>query len=161
MTKILKNIMVGSDPELFVFDKIEKDFVPSIDLIGGSKQIPRPTSVAGFSVQEDNVLAEFNIPPSKSMDDFRNNIKLGIDLFKEFLPEERYQLIVTSSHNFREDQLFDPRARELGCDPDRNAWRNGKFNNIPKLPTDGLRSAGGHIHIGYDLDKKDIAKMTK
>ena len=48
-----------------------------------------------------------------------------------------------------EEQLVDHRARTFGCDPDFNAWRNGRPNRRPNAPDKTLRTCGGHVHIGY------------
>lgn len=40
------------------------------------------------------------------------------------------------------------------CDPDFNVWKDGRPNLVGR-PSPGGRSAGGHIHIGYD-DFNDI-----
>lgn len=47
-----------------------------------------------------------------------------------------------------------PKAMEFGCDPDFNAWKNGSPNPRPKAEDASLRSAGGHVHIGYKFKSK-------
>lgn len=149
----LIDILTGADPELFVKNIQTGAFVPSLDLIGGTKLDPRPTSQKGFFVQEDNILVEYNIPPSKNKLEFRENILLGMKLFEEFLPADKYALEIKTSHKFKAEDLKDPRANEFGCTPDQNAWLNGEYNRAPAVPKDGLRCAGGHIHVGYKIDK--------
>jgi len=156
MSKLLTNVRLGADPELFVQDVNTKKFVPSLDLIGGNKYFPQPTAVPGYFLQEDNVLVEFNIPPARTEAEFVTSIHTGMELFKEFLPPSKYSVAIESSYNFEQSQLTDPRAFEFGCEPDRNAWIGGKFNPRPPEPKDGLRSAGGHIHIGYELSPEKI-----
>jgi len=150
--KLLHCDAVGADPEVFIRDLESNIFVPSTDLIGGNKHFPLKTSVAGFTIQEDNVLGEYNIPPSRTKEDFRKNILLGLKLFEEKLPPTKYRVEIATSHKFRMDQLTDPRAEEFGCEPDRNAWLKGAFNKKPDIPLDGLRSAGGHVHVGYKFN---------
>lgn len=148
---IAPDITLGSDPELFIFSAKENRIVISCDLLGGSKAFPRPAGKDGFFVQEDNALAEFNIPPAKTKDEFITNINTGIELFKQFLPESEYRMVIQPSHKFMPEQLLHYAVQEFGCSPDFNAWLDKK-NPSPEPPTDGLRSAGGHITIGYNLN---------
>src|SRR5688572_19082517 len=114
------NPTFGSDPEMFVcVDGIDL-IVPVLDLLGGTKKEPRPLPVAGFYVQEDNVLAEFNIPPASTREKFVANIHQGIDLVRAALPTG-YKPLIKTSHRFESYALSDPRAQTFGCDPDLNA----------------------------------------
>src|SRR3990167_7448057 len=47
-------------------------------------------------------------------------------------------------------ELSNPLANTFGCERDYNAWQT-KINPAPVLPPDkkNLRTAGGHVHIGY------------
>lgn len=157
MNRVLTDIKVGADSEAFVFSKKENKVVSSIGLIGGSKYSPKDTSQFGFCYSEDNVLAEFTIPPTESREEFINNILLGQNLFKEILPESDFELLIKASHKFEPEQLMSYGAQEMGCEPDQNAWLGGKTNPRPRSPKDGLRSAGTHVHIGYTLDS-ELAK---
>lgn len=150
-SKLLTDLSAGADPEVFIIDRRTGVFTPSLDLIGGTKNSPRATSAPGFFVQEDNVLGEYNIPPAKTEKEFCESIRIGLKLFEECLPKE-YGLQIATSHKFDPTQLLDPRAQEFGCDPDFNAWRGGLRNTRPEVPTDGLRTAGGHFHLGYSLN---------
>ena len=54
---------IGCDPEFFLLKN--KQPHSAIDLVGGTKEKPKPLPKGkGFSVQEDNVSVEFNIPPA-------------------------------------------------------------------------------------------------
>jgi hypothetical protein len=145
----IEGVTYGSDPELFVFSEEQDKIVSSIGLIGGSKETPLPIKDApGFYVQEDNVLAEFNIPPVLSKVGFVDNIHKGIEHVKNVLPK-KYTVRIQSSHNFEPEQLNNEKDMEMGCDPDWNAWSD-TINTPPPIelvPT--LRSSGGHLHIGY------------
>lgn len=148
MSRIV-NPTLGSDPEVFVYAEDVKQIVSAIGLIGGSKQEPRPIGHApGFFVQEDNVLAEFNIPPSESRYGFISAIHTGLDIVKKELPQ-RFSIKIQPSHVFEPVQLMDPKAQEMGCDPDYNAWTDcvNMPPNLEMLPT--LRSSGGHVIVGY------------
>ena len=62
-------VTVGHDAELFLYDEND-NAIPSIGLVGGSKECPRP--VNGGAVQEDNVMAELNIEPCTTAKQFVN-----------------------------------------------------------------------------------------
>jgi len=155
--KLIKNVQLGSDPEIFIIDTKTKKLVSSIDKIGGTKWAPRELG-DGFAVQEDNVLAEINIPPASNVDDFVKHITRGIKLLKEALPGDNLDLLIQASGFMPAEELKDERALQFGCDPDFNAWLNGEVNNSPKADNACLRSAGGHIHVGYTLTNKKIQR---
>jgi hypothetical protein len=101
-------------------------------------------------VQEDNVLVEFNIPPAATKQDFIYSIQTGKRQIDMLFPPG-VEVRVQSSAFLPVPELANPMAQEFGCDPDFCAWTDGKMNIKPPLPTDGLRSAGGHLHTGYEL----------
>lgn len=143
-------ILIGSDPELFVF-RGEEPF-SAIGLLGGSKE--RPREVPFGAVQEDNVLAEFNINPAQDEDEFVRNLLAVRTTLDLLLPEGLYTKVV-SSVEYPLDVLetFGAKAMEFGCDPDFDPYTLTQ-NETPNVRT-GLRTAGGHIHIGYDNPETD------
>jgi hypothetical protein len=64
-------ILIGADPELFVFTRSGKP-VSAHDLIPGTKY--EPHEVGNGAVQVDGVAAEFNIDPAANEDEFFFNI---------------------------------------------------------------------------------------
>lgn len=140
----MKLQQVGADPEMFVADG--SGIIPGVGLIGGSKNEPLP--VKDGAVQEDNVLAEFNIKPANSEDEFVSHIHSVVSqLAARIAP---MTLRVASSHLFDSQVLKDagPQAMEFGCEPDYNAWTTG-VNRSPN-PDSNLRTAGGHVHVSFD-----------
>lgn len=139
-------VLIGADPELFVF----KDGLPisAHDLIPGTKAKPHP--VPGGAVQVDGTAAEFNINPAETFDEFNFNITSVLDNLTAMLPsgcELRAQPVVVWPAEYFERLPYE--AIELGCMPDFDAW-TGRRNPKPRLkdqPT--LRTAAGHIHIGF------------
>ena len=156
--KIL-NVSVGADPELFLKDSTGK-FISSIGLIGGSKEAPKPISDYGHAIQEDNVAVEFNIPPCQTAFGFVDNIKYVLNHL-ESLPLN-LELAVVPSVVFDADQLDNEAAQTFGCDPDYNAY-TGDENPRPEAGEGGrLRTAGGHIHVGYsDSDEHSARELVK
>lgn len=146
----LQLLTVGADPELFLTDG--KNLIPSIGLLGGTKEEPNP--VEKGAIQEDNVLAEFNIDPVTNEDMFVDHLETVMgELGKVVAP---LKLKVLSSAHFSLPELvrFGPQALQFGCDPDVNAW-TGEFNQAPD-PTSTMRTAGGHIHVGIDAPEDDF-----
>ena len=138
-------ITLGADPELFVTENGE--ISSAVDKIGARKDDPLPISDEGHSIQEDNVLAEFNIPPSSSKETFVHNIQYAIEALKDYFLAFDMGLSNVASANLKPELLNNPQACEFGCDPDFDAW-SGQRN--PKPKNDGtLRTAGGHVHIGW------------
>lgn len=152
-------ISLGSDPEFFITDK-ENNLKSIIGLIGGTKDNPRPLN-NGYYVQEDNVAAEYNIPPSFSKEEFIYNIHRPQELIAQILGTDKYSISNLSSAVFPRKELKDPKALEFGCDPDYNAW-TGKENPRPKNKVKSFRTAGGHIHLGLqDKDPFETVRIIR
>lgn len=143
-----KDVTVGADPEVFF---IKKDGTPqSVEgLIGGSKSEPLPIKElpAGYFIQEDNVAAEFNIPPAKTPQAFSKNIAMALKYVNELAKKNSFTVEVASAMHFPKEQLQTPHAQHLGCDPDMNGW-TGTLNPRP-VPPETLRTAAGHVHVGW------------
>ena len=153
---MVKPITLGADPEIFLADAAGA-FISAIGKIGGTKEQPRPLLEIGegFAVQEDNVALEYNIPPSPNKDAFRGNISRAMSYLSDHVGKMGLKLINVSATSFPVEQLRDPRALEFGCDPDFNAWKNGKPNPRPNAKDKTLRSCGGHVHVGYAFQSAD------
>lgn len=152
MNKI-NNYLVGADPELFLCNSKTNKIISSIGLIPGVKgKAYRPTGYsAGYGIQIDNILAEFNIPPTNNIEDFTNSILNMKHYIRNFVKQvnEDYDIVCQGSAFVDEDQLTSPEAKEFGCSPDYNAWTQD-INPKPKGETTNLRTTGCHFHIGYD-----------
>lgn len=150
-------ITIGCDPELFLRDTNGK-LISAVERIGGTKEYPRPLDIPGCAVQEDNVAAEFNIPPSSTFDAFRSHIKYVLEYLDGTANTMGLQLARhIASASFEKDQLSSWQAQLFGCDPDFNAW-TGKMNRKPKASDPNLRSCGGHVHVGTTLEHKPIIR---
>lgn len=153
------NVLIGSDPELFVGNDRGVNF--AIGRIGGSKERPRPCDFG--ALQEDNVLMEYNIDPATDMAEFTHHIKAVLDQGRGVL--EQFGLDVVrgmSSHIFDEETLMEagPAAWVFGCEPDHNGW-TGKVNTFPTDVDPMLRTAGGHLHIGFGHLEKVSKKKSR
>lgn len=147
----LQNVSIGADPEVFVTKG--GVITSAIGLIGGTKIKPLP--VIEGALQEDNVLAEFNIEPCYNEADFLRRINSVMQQLNQRLGGD-YSTVVRSSHHFDINYLSNnPKAMEFGCDLDMNCW-TGAFNPSPNSATT-LRTAGGHVHIGYDKADAEVS----
>jgi hypothetical protein len=150
-------VTIGADPELFLINSAGK-FISSIGLIGGSKRKPRDIG-EGCAVQEDNVAVEYNIAPSSTVEEFVKYNTYALETIAREALEKNLFLSITASKVFDEDQLANRKARTFGCDPDFNAW-TGKMNERPGGVHPNLRSAGGHIHFGCQLDRFQLIRWS-
>lgn len=151
--------LIGADPECFV----SNDGVIShcIDILGGSKDAPR--IVSGGAVQEDNVLFEFNVDPTDNAGTFADLIYRVMTQGSDILSMHNLELVRNvSSHVYESLQGYPEKAFEFGCTPDYNAL-TGAVNPRPSATNELLRTAGGHVHIGWshlhtvtEQDQRDV-----
>jgi hypothetical protein len=149
----MKLLSVGSDPEYFLQNKDGK-IVSAIGKIGGTKNKPKPLKEIGkgYYIQEDNVLLEFNTPPAKNPTTFHTYHNRAVEFIKNMLAEKELFVSAKASHSMDDDELNHPRAFVFGCEPDFDVWAL-EWNKKPSSSDPKLRSAGGHIHIGYENPK--------
>lgn len=143
----MSKVTIGADPEVFI-QGTEGKIVPAIGLIPGNKQAPFREKKwrAGYAIQVDNVMGEYNIPPATSPSRFANNMLHGLSYLRRSLPEG-HTISELSEHCFPAKDLRHPDAKVIGCDIDLDAYEGGSpRTKIPALTR--WRSAGGHIHIG-------------
>ncbi len=138
------NILVGADPEVFITENGE--FKSAHGLIHGTKH--EPTRVINGAVQVDGMALEFNIDPARTVEEFLNNIELVYGQLRAQIPQE-YEFSDASTAVF-DAVYFKQRSlmeKVLGCESDFNAYTlqaNPSPNgNVP------VRTAGGHVHIGW------------
>lgn len=149
--------MIGSDPEFFITRNGEA--FPIVGLLGGTKEKPRPLGPRGYAVQEDNVMAEYNIPPCASPGRFADAIQNARGMVMELLwtrmPDAR--VLPATQAFFPHSMLDTPQAQVFGCSPDFDAYQQGRplprFQPHTFVDEGGAwRFAGGHVHLGYKDD---------
>jgi len=145
-----KNITIGTDPEFFIQNK-EGKLISSIGIINGTKDFPNRLKFlgAGFAIQKDNVLGEFNVPHGYSAQEVSNNISIMKAYISGLLESKGLHPVYAASGVYEDDQLTSDEAKEFGCSPDFNAWTND-VNKKPEGTSTNLRSCGAHVHLGYD-----------
>lgn len=147
---------IGADVEVFMQD--QKEIVSSIGLLGGNKVHPR--LVPFGNIQEDNVLAEFAIDPCDNEDQFVHNIIQVKSHLDGVIRELGYTSVILPSAILSAKYIDRPEAKVFGCDPDYNGW-NYQENVKPDVDEVGnLRTAGGHIHVGYDFESEKDRAFT-
>lgn len=146
---VIRDVTVGTDFECFVADE-NNEIISAEGHIPGTKWEPYLFEEGNefSSVQLDNVLAEGTIVPAKSEDEFVNGINKTIGFMNSLIKPKNLHLVAFPSFCLNERHLQTEAAKTFGCDPDFNVWLQD-INPKPKADDPTLRSAGGHIHIGY------------
>jgi len=152
---------IGTDPEVFLRDEASGGVIPVCGLIGGTKGEPLPIDgidAEGYGMQEDNVMLEFNVPPTSSPQSFSRSIGRALAALEDLIRVRSPGTVLDFApyRAFRADQLTDPSAQQFGCSPEFDAYSGGTA--VPPLHPrhlyreDGTawRFAGGHVHIGWE-----------
>tara|TARA_R110002020_G_scaffold85441_3_gene210915 strand:+ start:6609 stop:7412 length:804 start_codon:yes stop_codon:yes gene_type:complete len=157
---MITNFKLGADPELFLIDLNTNKYQSAEGIIGGNKDEPIVISKEGFALQEDNVMVEFNIPPAHTKEEFSDNINFMLSYINTVIPNNLVTAIEPSVE-MPWNQLETTQALTFGCSPDFNAW-TGEQNSSPDAELTNVRSAGGHLHIGYDNPSEEkSARLIK
>lgn len=143
MTKSRTVILVGADPEIFV--KKHDTFVSAYGLIEGDKE--NPLKVEKGAVQVDGMALEFNIDPASSEAEFVGNVTHVMKTLASMVPDYTLAPVPVADFPLEYIAAQPPKARELGCDPDFNAY-TGNVNTKPNGDRP-MRTAAGHVHIGW------------
>lgn len=135
----------GGDPEFVLMD----GDIP-VSAIGILPNKYNPIKENGHSFYYDNVMAEIGVLPSNTATESVTNFVTAVSKLRTLV----YPLVpvTLSSLMFNSNQLSNPIAREIGCSPEFCAY---EMRAIPpptnEFLSSTLRTAGGHIHIGYNL----------
>ncbi len=142
-----KEIILGTDTEVFLINTKTGVITSAEGIIGGSKEKPLalPSLGDGFAIQEDNVMAEFNVPPTSNIEEFKDNIKKILHHINTNYTNLR--ALIKPSANFNIIDLMTPQAQKFGCDPDYNAYLVEQNQPPDPIMFPETRFAGGHIHI--------------
>ncbi|MEK6880930.1 MAG: hypothetical protein AABY22_15020 [Nanoarchaeota archaeon] len=143
----MQTLTIGADIELFLYDRILKEYTSAIGIISGTKNNPTKITKDGFALQHDGLLCEFNIPPVTSEKGLIDNINFIIQHIKNIIPQI-YDIHIVPSARFK-DKYLTAESTEIGCDKDYNIYTK-ESNNVVRGEHDyNLFSCGGHIHIGF------------
>jgi hypothetical protein len=144
-------VIVGADPEVFVMEKGRP--ICAHDLVPGTKSKPFP--VDRGAVQVDGMALEFNISPAATAQEFMGNVSTVLATLREMCPDK--ELVAVSDVTFDEEEFNSApdEAKILGCDPDFNAWTGFPNKIDPEAPLRRLRTAAGHVHVGWS-ENEDV-----
>ena len=144
-----KTVLIGADPEVFIYNEVLSHPVSAHDLVPGTKKDPQKVPLG--AIQVDGLAAEFNINPAKTKKEFVKNIKhvQGILLKLVQKKNKNLKLLAQPSISFPSFILKDlpDTVLELGCDPDYSAYTmdvNPKPNSSVNF-----RTGAGHVHVGF------------
>lgn len=157
--QIINNPTIGADIEVFIMDRKNNEVVSAEPYAKGTKHEPFNFDPSNpfFAVSLDNVAFEFCIPPAQNVVDWTANIKKSLEYIKSSIPEY-LDIEVRPSAVFHDKYLQTINAQTFGCEPDLNVWIRD-YNPRPDAPNKNLRSAGGHIHVGYENPEVEISEM--
>lgn len=141
-------ILVGADPEVFVMTKAG-GFLSGHLFPCGTKIAPRKTDHG--AVQVDGIALEFNVNPSETRDAFIHNLKSVVEdlnkIVAENYPEAFLKAIPTAEVGAQFLAEVPMENRELGCNPDFNAYSMME-NPVPNGMAP-FRTGSGHVHVGF------------
>lgn len=143
-------LRVGCDPELFF--KHDGKFLSAYGLVQGDKL--NPTPLMKGAVQVDGMALEFNIEPAKNAAEFVENISTVLQQIRNSVSpdiEFDYSSTVHLTQEYLSSRCYE--EIELGCEPDFNVY-TGEPNVKPDVDKP-MRTAGGHVHIGFAEDLPD------
>lgn len=146
-------VIVGADPELFLYDTAKERMGTAIPFFRGNKARGETLKgIPGGRVLHDNVAVEFNCQPYSTAAEFSEGIHGILKEINTLLIDRAsssYKLVCgVGSAPFPENLLRHPEAQRFGCEPDFNAWTS--MRNPSPTPEDvgSMRVIGGHVHIG-------------
>jgi len=147
MTKSIA-VKVGADPEVFLRETTwRKRYVSADKWIPGTKEEPHKLNKG--AIQLDGTALEFNIDPASTREEFVENLNTVLGQIKTFVPQGYEMAFVPAVHYTPAIWRDIPeKCKELGCNPDFRADRNGAINEPPDNKST-MRTGSGHLHIGW------------
>ena len=143
---------IRCDPEIFLID-VDNKPLSAHGLIPGTKAAPHPIPCG--AIQVDGIAAEFNTTPValEDFDSFNENIVRVVQTLsktvKESKPDAKFSIAPTLHFDNEFLEALPEEAKELGCDPDYNAYT---LEPNPRPDGDRMfRTGAGHIHIGWGV----------
>jgi hypothetical protein len=140
------NLSFGSDPEFVLTDK-NGNYKSAIGIVNGTKETKVDLG-AGHKMFYDNVLMELNVVSGRNENDV-------IEKFTDCLTRAAraiypYLMRAQASQTYPAKETQHPDARVFGCEPEYCAYEMTQLNPPTCEPGNNFRSAGGHIHLGYN-----------
>lgn len=144
----MTTLKIGADPEFFIQDT-QGNLKSIIGLLGGTKDNPVAIDDfhGDFKMLEDNVAAEYNIPPASTAEEFIEYIQWPQKYIQTLLNAKNLTINHSASASFPDVELQSKEAWIFGCEPDFNIYTGDK-NTAPEAKDKNFRSCGGHVHVG-------------
>jgi hypothetical protein len=146
----------GNDVEFHLFDVEQKKMVSAIPVLKNDKNSPIDLG-DGIKLYADNILVETSFPPYESKNEMLDRFKTVLSRIQTKLGK-KYRLVPKAAHEYGAEELQDPKALEIGCTTNYNAW---EVCANPSLSfSDGLRTAGFHCHVGHQKLQEFDTRIT-
>lgn len=149
----MPQIMLGTDPEVFLKRKSTGQFVSAHGMFPGTKHEPSPLGNFGF-LQVDGHALEFNTQPAANEDEFFMFVNETFNLVKQAVndvdPDLEIALEPVAEFDKSYFEALPEESKVLGCDPDFSGL-DGHQLDAPSISGDPIRTSSGHIHIGWTL----------
>lgn len=151
----MTRILLGADPELFL--KIGDNFMTAAGFFPGTKH--EPYKLDGGASQVDGMALEYNIDPAETEDEWEKNHAKVLAQLEEMVKmvDKDMQIVYSPVATFEHEywQKVPAEAKILGCDPDFNIYGQQNENPGDKIESIPIRTAAGHIHIGWTEGKRN------
>jgi len=156
---LMAEVTLGSDVEFFLRHKHSGEIVSAEGLIPGTKHEPAHFDPNNkyYATSLDNVMAEGNIPPTANALDFYKSIEKLRKHIDSLVINQNLETIAIPSARLDFKWLQTENAKLFGCEPSFNAW-SGEWQH-PQAKDDNARSAGFHIHCGYDSPSEETNNL--
>lgn len=143
-------LLLGCDPEAFLKNKAG-EFVGAYGVFPGTKTEPYP--VKKGKVQVDGMAGEFNTDPAANNTQWITSIETVLKWMQAIAKQKGLTLEICSTAHFSEEVMKNApaEAKELGCNPDFNAYTEDQNPRPEQHPT--MRTAAGHIHVGWCAER--------
>lgn len=107
------SLLIGCDPEAFIYDAITGRIGSAIGLIPGTKDKPYKITDQGHAIQTDNVMIEFCVPPTLDAVELYTSIQLCLTTIEGMLPENM-KTVVQASAELDKKYLRNKQAKTFG-----------------------------------------------
>jgi len=148
--QLINNLTIGADIEAFL-ENNTGNIVSAEPYCKGTKHEPFnfDSSNKWYTTSLDNVLFEFTIPPAKYLQSWINDIDVAKKYIKSIIPKDLMLQFIPSAE-LADSELQTENAKTFGCEPTLDVWKRD-VNPAPKSKNKNLRSAGFHVHFGYEI----------
>jgi hypothetical protein len=161
-------IKFGSDPEIFVDDKTTGQVIPAFDFLGSKKEgtdrtFNPGTGYGGHRLYWDGFQAEFETTPLNCLAYHVDSVFNGLKGLHNKAVKHNPNAVLSADtvKMIPADLLMSAKEEHVtfGCMPSKNAYgMEGKKLPPRECP---VRSAGGHIHFGFEGVKKTEEQLVE